>query len=58
MDNKELVLIVAKEILLKAMDNVAALKPDLRGGEPFIADIGERYKTLVQKVDEAFKQIK
>ncbi len=58
MDKKELVIVTAKELMLKAMDSPATLKLNLQGGDQAIADLGERFKTLTQKVSEALTSLK
>lgn len=59
MDDKELIINTAKEILVKTLEYEDIISPD----EELIPDeianeIGEAFKTLTQKVSEALKNIK
>ncbi len=59
MDKKELVLLTAKDIFLKALESKNVnLSISAKGGAEAIADLGDRFKTLVQKVAEALDVMK
>ncbi len=56
MTHKEMVANIAKELMLKLMESsVGTLKLSIRGGEEAINDFGQRFATLVSKVDTSLK---
>ncbi len=59
MDDKELIINTAKEILITALEYEDIISPDdeVTPGE-VVNEIGEAFKTLTQKVSEALKSIK
>ena len=59
MDDKELIISTAKEILMTALEYEDIISPDeeLRPDE-VVNQIGEAFKTLTQKVSEALNSIK
>jgi len=53
--DNQIILTVAKDLLVKAMENPDNVKLSLQSGEAAISDLGERFKILVKKVKEAIK---
>ena len=59
MDDKELIINTAKEILTTALEYEDIISPDEEvTPEEVVNQIGEAFKTLTQKVSEALKSIK
>ena len=59
MDDKELIINTAKEILIIALEYEDIISPDEEVTPDEVVDeIGEAFKTLTQKVSEALKTIK
>lgn len=53
MEQKELIITTAKELLIKGLDLPTVSKLSVRDSADAVQDLGERFKTLVQKVSEA-----
>ena len=59
MDDKELIINTAKEILITALEYEDIISPDEEvKPDEVVNQIGEAFKTLTQKVSEALKSIK
>ena len=59
MDDKELIINTAKEILVKTLEYEDIISPDEElTPDEIVNEIGEAFKTLTQKVSEALKSIK
>ena len=59
MDDKELIINTAKEILMTALEYEDIISPDEEvTPDEVVNQIGEAFKTLTQKVSEALKNIK
>jgi hypothetical protein len=59
MDDKELIINTAKEILITALEYEDIISPEGEVSPDEVVDeIGEAFKTLTQKVSEALKSIK
>jgi hypothetical protein len=59
MDDKELIINTAKEILMMALEyeDITSSEEEVTPDE-VVEEIGEAFKTLTQKVSEALKSIK
>ena len=57
MDKKELAVITAKDIFIKAMENPDIVKKDIRGGELAMTVLAEQFKILVIKLSQALEGV-
>jgi hypothetical protein len=53
MDKCELIISTTKELLITVLDGKHGVNLNLKGGNDAIADLGEKFKTLAAKINEA-----